>query len=132
MQPLGAVLQHNLEDPTELADAIVDRVLTELKRLGRVAPTYQLSRTRRPVAWMVNRTTRPLVGRDADVQLVLGSLQQHGAAVIWGGPGEGKTTIAMEAAAQLRILRPTLSAFELNMQGEHGINVRARLQPKTF
>ena len=108
----------------ELADAIVARVLIELKRLGRVAPTYMLSYSRRPVAWMVSRTTNTLVGREADVQLVRESLQQHGTVVIWGAPGAGKTAVAMEAAAQLRQIMPALCAFELDMRGEHCMNAQ--------
>ena len=61
--------------------------------------------------------TSVLIGREGEVEAVLTSLRQHGAAVIWGGPGEGKTTVAKEAAARLRVQEPALSAFELDMRG---------------
>ena len=93
------------------------RVLEELKARGRVSPAYLLTQSHRPVAWRISQTTKTLVGREADVQLVLNSLKQHSAAVVWGGPGEGKTTVAMEAAEQLRGEKLDLSAFELDMQG---------------
>ena len=114
---LCAVLQHSAKSPTHLANEVVDRVLYKLQELGRVSPAYLLSQSRRPVAWMVSTTTDTPVGREAEVQQVLESLKQHGAAVVWGGPGEGKTTIAMEAAKQLRGQELELSAFELDMQG---------------
>ena len=48
------------------------------------------------------RYTRNLVGREQQVVAVLGSLHQHGAAVIWGSPGEGKTAVAAEAGCRLQ------------------------------
>ena len=42
----------------------------------------------------------------------------HRAAVIWGGAGEGKATVALAAAARLRDEEPGLRAVELDMQGE--------------
>ena len=54
---------------------------------------------------------------------MLESLVEHGAAVIWGGPGEGKTAVAMEAAEQLHERERELSAFRLDMQGELGCSV---------
>ena len=48
------------------------------------------------------RTTRNLRGREQQVEAVLGSLHRHGAAVIWGSPGEGKTAIATEAGCRLQ------------------------------
>ena len=49
---------------------------------------------------------------------MLTSLVRHNAAMIWGGPGEGKTMIAMAAAERRRKQEPELSAFELDMQGK--------------
>jgi len=86
--------QYNIKKPLDLVDAIVDRVLQELKDLGRVDRAF--TRTTAPAAWTLTRMTEDLVGREADVTAVLDSLRK-GAAVIWGGPGEGKTTVAMEA-----------------------------------
>jgi MoxR-like ATPase len=94
-------------------------VLQELKHLDRVPRDFVLTECRRPAVWTLTRTTDSLVGREVEVEAVLASLQQHGAAVIWGGPGEGKTTIAIEAAARLRECEPALSAFELDMRSEH-------------
>ena len=101
-----------------LVDAIVGRVERKLKALGRVPRNFVRHQGRRPALWTIDRMTNSLIGREGDVQLVLKSLRQHGAAVIWGGPGEGKTTIAMEAAARLRASEPDLSAFQVDMRGE--------------
>ena len=72
----------------------------------------------RSALWTISRTISIPLGREQDVKAVLASLKQHGAAFIWAGPGEGKTTIAMEAAEQLRSHEEHLSAFEIDMQGE--------------
>ena len=110
--------QHNPKSPTQLANAIVERVLQKLQNLGRIPPDFVWSQSRRPAVWTLSRTTNSLVGREVEVDLVLASLRQHDVAVIWGGPGEGKTTIAMEAAARLRMEQPYLNAFALDMRGE--------------
>jgi hypothetical protein len=89
-----------------------------LQELGGGPRDYVLSQRRRPALWSLSRTTNTLLGREREVSLMLRSLQMHGSAVIRGGPGEGKTSIAMEAAAQLHVAEPNLSAFELDMRGE--------------
>ena len=109
--------QHNPKSPTQLANGIVDRVLKKLKELGRVRSDFVRSQGRRAAVWTLTRTRDALIGRGGEVEAVLTSLQLHGAAVIWGGPGEGKTSVAMEAAARLREHEPDLSAFELDMRG---------------
>ena len=115
---LRAVIQYNMKSPTQLADAIVDRVEGKLKDLGRVPRDFVRRRGLRPVAWKLSCKANTVIGRRTEIKDVLASLRQHGAAVIWGGPGEGKSTIAMEAATQLRAAEERLSAFELDMQGE--------------
>jgi Mrp family chromosome partitioning ATPase len=122
-----AVPQYNPKRPTLLVDQIVERVLTKLKDLSRVPRDVTLNHSRRPAAWTLGHTIKPIVGREAEIQAVLGSLQQHNAAVIWGGPGEGKTTIAMEAAARLRVEEPYLSAFELDMRGKRPASMCSHL-----
>ena len=113
-----AMPQHNPKSPTQLADVIVERVLQKLKDLGRVPRGFVRSPARRPAMWTLSQTTNSLVGREGEVEVVVASLRQHGSAVVWGGPGEGKTTIAMEAATRLRGHEPDLSAFELDMRGK--------------
>ena len=108
--------QYNVKSPKQLVTAVVDRVEEKLKALGRVPSGFV--RGARSVAWTLSRMTTALVGRETEVQDVLASLRQHGAAVIWGGPGEGKSTIAMEAAARLHADNSVLGAFELDMRGE--------------
>ena len=110
--------QFNLKSPTQLVDNVVKRIVGKLKDLDRVPRDYVRRYGRGPSVWTLSCTTDSLVGREAEVKVVLASLRQHGAAVIWGGPGEGKTTVAMEAAARLRELEPALSAVEVDMQGE--------------
>ena len=51
---------------------------------------------------LIQRNTRNLMGREQQVAAVLGSLHRHGAAVIWGSPGEGKTALAAEAGCCLQ------------------------------
>ncbi len=127
-----AVLQYNLKRPTMLVDQIVERVLTKLKDLGRVPRDVTLNHSRRPAAWTLGCTTKPIIGREAEVERVLDSLRQHNAAVIWGGAGEGKTTIAMEAAARLRVEEPYLSAFGLDMQGVRACTWRHMADVQSF
>ena len=95
----------------------MDRVEKKLKDLGRVPRDSVRADGRRSAAWTLHRTTKALMGREDDMKVVLASLRQHGAAVVWGGPGEGKTTVAMEVAAQLRADEPDLNAFILDMRG---------------
>ena len=117
------MFQHNPKTPTQLADEIVRRVLDELQGLGRVPRDFVRGQGTRPIQWTLSRAAATLFGRDAEVAAVIASLRQHSAAVIWGGPGEGKSTIAREAAAQLREREKEvrdLSAFEIDMRGAHG------------
>ena len=106
------------------------RVLQMLQSLGRVPRDFVWSEVRRPAVWTLSRTTNSLVGRDSEVDLVLDSLRQHGAAAVWGGPGEGKTTIAMEAAARLHLDEPNLNGFVLDMRGQRAACVGNCLSSK--
>ena len=110
--------QYNIKKPLDLVDTIVDWVLLELQQMGRVDRDF--TRTTAPAAWTLTRMTEDLVGREDDVTVILDSLRK-GAAVIWGGPGEGNTTVAMEAAARLRAEEQNLNGFVLDMQGEQDI-----------
>ena len=98
----------------------MERVQDKLKDLGRIPRDYRLSRGRRSAACTLSRTADPLVSRELEVGVVLGGLRQHRAAVLWGGSGEGKATVAMEAARRLRDEEPDLKAVELDMRGEAG------------
>ena len=64
-------------------------------------PTQYVPRETLVVPMRVYRIAHPLFGREDEVQQVVDSLTRHRAAVVWGGPGEGKSSIAMEAACQL-------------------------------
>ena len=77
--------------------AVVVQHLKEANLLppGRV-PQDQLE-----IPMQLHRIAQPLLGREAEVQQVMGSLLKHHAAVIWGPPGEGKSSIAMEAGCRL-------------------------------
>ena len=111
----------------KLVDDMVERVVKQLKDLGRVPRDYVRTQGRLPALWTLRRTTDSLVGRDDEVEAVLTSLRQHGAAVIWGGPGEGKTTVAMDAAARLHVDEPALSAFKIDMRGERAALLCSRV-----
>ena len=77
--------------------AVVLRHLKEAKLL----PAYYVARDQLEIPMQLHRIAQPLLGREAEVQQVLDSLTKHHAAVIWGGPGEGKSSIAMEAGIRL-------------------------------
>ena len=103
-----------------LATRVVDAATEQLKKLGRVPRTY--SRTPQlgpPMA--LRRLAQPLIGEDrwAIVDKVKASLETHGAAVVWGGPGEGKSCVGLEAACQLWEADKCLGgALDLNLAGE--------------
>ena len=78
------------EEADATGDAIVERVLQQLKDLGRVPRDFVRSQVRRPAVWTLSRTTSHLVGREYEVKAVLDSLRQHGAAVLWGGPARAR------------------------------------------
>ena len=86
-----------------IAMAVRDTVLDDLEALGQLPQDCvpQLLRSMREVPMQVRRRVRLLLGRDSEVTQVVDSLEEHQAAVIWGGPGEGKSSIAMEAACRL-------------------------------
>ena len=65
------------------------------------------------------RLAAPLLCREKEVQQVLRSLLEHSAAVIWGGPGEGKSSIAMEAGCRLWESGKCLGGcFQVDLNGE--------------
>ena len=47
------------------------------------------------------RQTRHLVGRDQEISDLKKAVLEARTAVVWGGPGEGKSTVAAEVALQL-------------------------------
>ncbi len=104
-------------DPDQLASLIVERVaetIMELLPTPRVAARWK---DRRTDIYTMPGTTAAITGREREVEAVLASLRQHGAAVIWGGPGEGKATVAMAAAFRLYRDLQYLSTFEVDMRG---------------
>ena len=81
-------------------------------------PKGRQARTLLEVPMQLRRIAQPLLGRDAEVEQVIGSLKEHGAAVVWGGPGEGKSSVAMEAACRLWDAEPCLGGcFLVNCVG---------------
>ena len=65
----------------------------------------------------LRRAAIQLVGRKLDVEWVEKRLRRHGTAVVWGGPGEGKTSVAMEAACRLQEAGELLLAVVIDMNG---------------
>lgn len=61
---------------------------------------WQLQHAELPPKNIYRSTRIPLVGRDTELGEVLSSLHKHGAAVLWAGPGEGKSALALEAACR--------------------------------
>ena len=92
-------------------------MLPKLRALRRVPRGVHFIMKDTAPVWTLGRTTNALVGRELQIRRVLASLRRRGAAVIWGGPGVGKTTVAMEAAARLCAEEPALTAFAIDMRG---------------
>ena len=69
------------------------------------------------VALTVTRETRRIVGRRNEVAAVWDSVREVGAAFVWGGPGEGKTTIAKEVACRLQENGSLRLCVSLDMRG---------------
>ena len=76
-------------------------VIEELQNAGKLDINFRLRGGQLETPMYLLRSQHPLFGREGDVQQVKASLEQYRAAVIWGGPGEGKSSIAMEAGCQL-------------------------------
>ena len=73
--------------------------------IGPRTSVYALTRSQHlaaQAALTVRRVTTHFTGREREVGDTLNSLQQHRAAILWGGLGEGKTAIAAEAACRLQ------------------------------
>ena len=103
-----------------IAVAVRNAVLDELKALE-LLPEHYLPRGMLEVPMQLWRITGALVGRESEVQQVINSLDRHRAAVIWGGPGEGKTSIAMEASCRLWDTSKCLGGcFLVDCLGAHG------------
>jgi hypothetical protein len=84
---------------SKVADEVVQRLVLEMMR---VLPEG----FKRPhqVDWArvgLTETTRNMIGRDKEVAAVVRALcSKAGAAMLVGGPGEGKSTIAMRAGLE--------------------------------
>jgi hypothetical protein len=84
-----------------LASRVADEVVQRLVEM-RVLP--EGSTRNHQVDWTrvgLTETTRNMVGRDKEVKAVVSALNSKaGAAVLVGGPGEGKPTVAMRAGLE--------------------------------
>jgi Mrp family chromosome partitioning ATPase len=82
-----------------VADAVVEHLISmkSLPETCRTPDMVDMSRV------MLSRPSNlKMVGRNDEVQRVIKSLTgDAGAAVVVGGPGEGKSTVAMEAGLEL-------------------------------
>ena len=67
---------------------------------------------------MLRRQAQQLIGRRREVDWVASSLRRHGTTIVWGAPGEGKTSVAMEAACQLQEAGELLFAVVIDMKGK--------------
>lgn len=100
-----------------MAVAVRDAVMGELKAAGAL-PAYYRPKPQLLIPMQLSRNPHPLVGREREVQRVVQSLQLHRAAVVWGGPGEGKSSIATEAGCRLWAANECLGGcFSLDLAG---------------
>ena len=84
----------------QMAYSVMDVVLQHLKDV-KLLPDYYVPRDQLEPPMQLYRIAQPLFGREAEVQQAMDSLMEHHVAVIWGGPGEGKSSIAMEVGCRL-------------------------------
>ena len=49
----------------------------------------------------LTRLASDVIGRDGVQKEIMQYLEQRKAVILWGGPGEGKSTLAMDAACSL-------------------------------
>ena len=99
---------------------VVSLAISRLKELGRVPQSFSLAPRLGP-PMVLYRHVHALIGKDRHdaVKQIKTSLEQHGAAVVWGGPGEGKSCVGLEAACQLWEAEKCLGgALDLNLAGE--------------
>ena len=81
-----------------MAFSVRTAVVQHLKE-AKLLPANHMTRDQLELPMQLHRIAQPLLGREAEVQQVTN--MEHHAAVIWGGPGEGKSSIAMEAGCRL-------------------------------
>ena len=107
-----------------IAMAVRNAVLDELMASGKLQ--HYVPRSMLQIPMQLWRKTGALVGRESEVQQIVDSLDTHRVAVIWGGPGEGKSSIAMEAACRLWDSRKCMGGcFEVDCMGAHGTSSMA-------
>ena len=103
---------------SRLAHEVRLAVMKRLEEAGVLKAPYQ-PHGQPEVPMQLWRLATPLLSREEEVQLVLRSLLEHSAAVIWGGPGEGKSSIAMEAGCRLWESGKCLGGcFQVDLNGE--------------
>ena len=79
----------------------VKAVVVKYLKEANLLPPHYVSRDQLQDPMQPHRIAQPLLGREAEVQQVMDSLTKHHAAVIWAGPGEGKSSLAREAGCRL-------------------------------
>jgi hypothetical protein len=117
---VGCLLQTNRYEGV-LAGQVVDAVVEHLVAMKRLPTNFRKAGVVDMSQVMLSRPSHlPVVGRRAEVQSVVAGLTgDAGAAVLVGGPGEGKSTVAMEAGLQLCKLGWFAGgAFVLDFAGE--------------
>ena len=86
-----------------MVKATVDAVVDCLKKANKLPKGFNCSSELLSPPIHLHRMKGKLVGREAEVVEVLSKLRDpsKGAAIVRGGPGEGKSMVAMEAARRL-------------------------------
>ena len=84
----------------KMVEELADQICEKLKQ-HRVLPAAFRRAASVNSPMEVKRLTDVLVGRDEEVQVLLETLEARKTVVVWGGPGEGKSAVAAEAACRL-------------------------------
>jgi ABC-type transport system involved in cytochrome bd biosynthesis fused ATPase/permease subunit len=85
----------------QMASGILDAIIAALQKHSVLPPGYQRPSRRVDSPMNLTRLASVVIGREGEQQEIMRQLQKGKAVVLWGGPGEGKSTLAMDAACTL-------------------------------
>ena len=103
----------------ELADDVADRCVKALINMGRLRRGYARRDTRQ-LPMLLERPTMGVVGRAAELAAIRKGLEQQRHVLVYGGPGEGKTTLVRSVGGSMfeEDAFPA-GTFEVDLTGAH-------------